>query len=161
MVTDFVREKNKNEYQARKRNQEEFTDTEQGYKDTIEGLKNDLKSEQTKSLKFSANDELAKKMENGRNLDDKQKDFIKLDFDDKFKISDPDKWKDELDTYIDLRVTEYGKVSSLLGIKPPDAENTTQNQTPGIPAAQQPLGSANKDLSDPAHNDFIPNPKGG
>ena len=149
-ITEITRDRNKNEYQARKRNQEEFTQIEKDYKKKIEELEGSLKAEKSSRLKIESVDKLKSKIENGRKLDEKQKRFVQLDFDKKFSIVDPEKVDDELDKYIDSRIDEFKKFNELLGLKTDDTGDVQ-----GVGEAKRPLNLAN-DYTNPEVNDLIP-----
>lgn len=154
-VVNHIRDRNKNEYQARKRNQDEFTGIENDYKKKLTAAETERDVEKKKNLKRDAVTLLETKMVNGRNLDDKKKQFIKSKFDKDFIIADIAKWELEVDPFIDKMLIEFDETAKLLGIevKPNKDEG---DKTAGIKASNKPISSEGKDLTDPANNDFIP-----
>jgi len=150
LITEIGRERNKNEYQARKRNQEEFSGIEDDYKKTISGLEDSVKSEKIARMKVEAIDMVKKEMDNGRKLDDKQKKFIMLDFEQKFNITDPENLKAAIGEHIDLQVAEWKKNMEIMGnVEEPDIDGD------GISEPVTKLSSGT-DYTSPENNDFIP-----
>ena len=84
-----------------------------------------------------------------RKLDEKQMKFIKKNLP-TFEIKEPEKVKDELDSFLDKQLREYDELKSIV-----TGETDDKNSEKGTPPAGE---SANTDeeLQDPAKNDFIP-----
>jgi hypothetical protein len=160
VIDGFVKEfakSNSNQvaFDARKKAKEESKNAENELKQQIYELNDKLKQERATRMNVESVELLKKEMDNGRDMDDKQKAFVLLDFEKKFKVKDPDKVTDEVKSYVDDRLEELKKNMEILGIKGDGDDPTPQPSKPGIPAPTKPLKTGS-DYSDPEVNDFIP-----
>jgi hypothetical protein len=157
-IMEFVKESavsegNRMAYDARKKAESKAANAESEYKQQIYELNDKLKQERATRMNVESVELLKKEMDNGRDMDEKQKAFVLLDFEKKFTVKDPDKVTDEIKSYVDERLEELKKHMEILGMK--EEEPDTNPTRPGIPAPDKPL-KPGSDYSDPEVNDFIP-----
>lgn len=161
-IMEFVKDSaesqgNRMAYDARKKAEAKTESLESKYKQEIYELNEKLKTERATRMNVESLDILKKELDNGRDMDEKQKKFVMLDFDKKFRVNDPDKVTDEIKLYVDARLDELKKSMEVLGIeteKKEDVDDPASSKA-GIKAADKPF-AAGEDYANPEKNDFIP-----
>jgi hypothetical protein len=149
IVEEVIKEKNPNEYEARKRIENEHEKEKQEWEKEKEELKKSLKDLGAKAAKTTITEKV-KDILKQRKLSDQEQRFIKRNLD-KFKIDEPDDEKaieKNLDRFIDDQVDEFEAIQKEVFGKEEKKEDKEDSEEPNI--------TDKTHASDIDDNDFIP-----
>ncbi len=153
IVEEIIKEKNPNEYEARKRVEREHEKEKDEWEKEKKNLEDKLKDLKVKAAKTSIGEKLESIVKD-RKLSDQEQRFIKRNVD-KFKVEDPDDEKTverEFDKFVDSQLDEFEAIQKeVFGKedKEDDKDDKGDDESPDLKSE----GKKDSDIDD---NDFIP-----
>jgi hypothetical protein len=142
------------EYAHRKR-------TEEGFDKTRADLETQLKERDAEVMRLRLESAKGKvptifnRLKVERKFDEKQEKFIKANLE-RFEPKEVDKVEDEVKSFLDQQVDEYGRLTKLLGIETQKTETPGGTGDPGTgPEKNKPAGDQASKYLDPKRNPFI------
>jgi len=129
IVEEIVKEKNPNEYEARKRIEKEHEKEKEEWEKEKKELESKVKESQSESAKIKAVDLFSKKAKE-RELSEKQTKFIEKKKD-SFIPENPEEIDKEVDKFMDSALEEYKTNAEIFGVKDEKDEPPKGGSEPG------------------------------